>query len=130
MCFKKYHYEIEINEFVKVAAVILTAFVASNARTLHEGIDESIFYHYSTHYMTRCNFSIHNILSYTSTKSRLHLYIPYLIYKELFNKLYMEIQNSLTVNPSLALEYINYTDMPVGDYIIALQNDNYMVYEV
>ncbi|MFA9466178.1 MAG: hypothetical protein ACERKN_18080 [Velocimicrobium sp.] len=127
----QYYYKIDSEQYLKAATAVTTAYIVSNARNLYEGIDNSIVYHYWTHNkVNRCTFSIFDIESYINSKGILDRYLPFLIFKRLFRKLYDHIFTVLQGDIDLSFNYSNIMEFNVPDYIIAQKDNRYEIFEI
>lgn len=88
----QFYYKVDIEDYLKAASAVITAYIVTNARDLYEGVDKSIIHHFSTHNkVNRCTFSIFDIDNYVNSKGVTDKYIPFFIFKHLFIKLYNHI---------------------------------------
>lgn len=128
-----FHYSIDMNEFIKSATIIWSAFIATNARTLQEGLDKSLIFRYDKHchsFSLRCRFAFMNMLKPQDIRNGFSSYINFLIYRHLFYKLYKHIFDMLTKSPHLALKYYEPVSFAIHDYVIASENGYYSIYEI
>lgn len=128
---RQYYYKIDSEEYLKAATAVITAYIVSNARDLYEGIDNSIVYHYWTHNkLIRCTFSIFDIEKYINSKGIIDRYLPFLIFKRLFRKLYDHIFTVLQGDIDLSFNYSKMTEFSVPDYIISKKENYYEIFEI
>lgn len=124
-------YKIVSEDYLNATAAVITAFIVTNARVLYEGIDNSIIYHYWTHNkVNRCPFSIFDIESYINSKGIIDRYLPFLIFRHLFRKLYDHIFTVLQGDIDLSFNYSNIMEFNVPDYIIVQKDNCYEIFEI
>lgn len=117
-------------KFIDIATALLTAYKVSNARTIWESIDDSLILYPSTHYVRENIFYLDDMEKFTTKDSKIHKYINYLIYAQLFRLLYQRIKELLIHSKEQEFDYQNKIYFNIPDYVITLKNSQYEIYAI
>lgn len=118
------------DKFIDVASALLTAYNASNSRTLGEALDHSLILKPSTHNVRRNMFSLDEMEQFITKESSVHQYINYFIYERLFNLLHQQIRHLLTHSNKTNFDYQDRIPLNIPDYVITLQESLFEIYEL